>query len=351
MSRRLAARWLRLALDAAPCARSSHGLSVIGGRAYVYGGEASARHAIGSEVHTLDVEGSKWETIASPSAPPPRVGHAQCVLRDALMVFGGRTDVDMGEGNLNDLWAFEPSESAWTQVETEGVAPSPRSFHRATAVGDKLYVFGGCGAEGRLADLHELDLSTRRWSALPTPPGLAGRGGATFEASPDGRALWVCGGFTGEESNDLLQYELASETWKRMPSEWLRPRSVCASMSLSQPHGGVLMVFGGEVSPSDKGHEGAGGFAADLLAIDPASGEPLHVTVDEGLAPEARGWGAAAALSPSEGIIFGGLTGSDEAPRRLDDAWVLTVDEDPPQGNVYTSTIDGMQAAYKRMQR
>ena len=349
MSRRLSARWLRLALDAAPCARSSHGLSVIGGKAYLFGGEASARHAIGSEVHSLDVEGSRWKTIASPHAPPPRVGHAQCVLRDALMVFGGRTDVDMGEGNLNDLWAFEPSESVWTQVETEGVPPSPRSFHRATAIGDKLYVFGGCGADGRLADLHELDLDTRRWSALPTPPGLAGRGGATFEASPDGRALWVCGGFTGEESNDLLRYELASRTWQRVPSDWLRPRSVCASLSLSHPPDGALMIFGGEVSPSDHGHEGAGAFASDLLAIDPASGAPLHITVDDGPAPEARGWGAAAALSPSEGILFGGLTGSDEAPRRLDDAWLLKIDGITSKNNVYTCNIDEMPTAYKRM--
>ena len=35
----------------------------------------------------------------------------------------------------------------------------------------------------------------------------------------------------------------------------------------------ALLLFGGEVSPSDRGHEGAGGFAGDLLAIDPLDGE------------------------------------------------------------------------------
>ena len=45
---------------------------------------------------------------------------------------------------------------------------------------------------------------------------------------------------------------------------------------------GELLVeglFGGEVSPSDRGHAGAGGFAGDLLAIDPLDGEPQELSV------------------------------------------------------------------------
>ena len=46
----------------------------------------------------------------------------------------------MGEGNLNDLWAYEPHAKAWTRVEAaDGAPPSARSFHRATAVGERLY--------------------------------------------------------------------------------------------------------------------------------------------------------------------------------------------------------------------
>ena len=48
--RRLSARWVRLALPNAPCARSSHKISALEGRAYVFGGEAEARHAIDSAV-------------------------------------------------------------------------------------------------------------------------------------------------------------------------------------------------------------------------------------------------------------------------------------------------------------
>ena len=89
-----------------------------------------------------------------------------------------------------------------------------------------------------------------------------------------------------------------------------------------------VLLFGGEVSPSDRGHEGAGGFASDLLAIDPRDGTPQALEVAEPTtAPPARGWAAAAALSDTSGVLFGGLAGSDAAPERLEDAWVLHVDE------------------------
>lgn len=84
-----------------------------------------------------------------------------------------------------------------------------------------------------------------------------------------------------------------------------------------------------QVEPSSQGHEGAGGFANDTIAIDGASGVPVEITVNGGpeASPEARGWAAATALSPTEGVLFGGLAGSDSEPRRLDDAWLLRVAE------------------------
>ena len=204
-------------------------------------------------------------------------------------------------------------------------APVPRSFHRATAVSNRLYVFGGCGADGRLADLHEYCADTERWTEMPRPPDLTGRGGATLEPSADGASLWLLAGFAGHETNDVLRFCLSSRTWHRVPSDWLRARSVCASLTFGGKTDAVVL-FGGEVAPSDHGHEGAGCFAADTIAIDPRGGTPLHVSVD-GDAPPARGWAAATALSPTVGVLFGGLAGDDKAPSRLDDAWVLRIGE------------------------
>ena len=251
---------------------------------------------------------------AGVGATGARVGHAQAVLGSKLYVFGGRAGVEMGESELGDLWAFDADGGSWEELRAPNV-PSPRSFHAATSANGRLYVFGGCGADGRMADLHAYDAAANRWTALPSPPAdVVGRGGATLEAAAAGDALWLACGFAGHETNDLLRFDLRAEVWERVPSDWLRPRSVVASLSLPR----ALLLFGGEVSPSDRGHEGAGGFAADLVAVDPAGGAPLDVAVDgpPAWAPPARGWAAAAALSPTRGLLFGGLAGSDAAPRR-----------------------------------
>lgn len=336
MIARVTARWARLALPSAPCTRSSHGMSVIGRQAYVFGGEHTARHAINSTLHCLDMAGADpaWRDITLEHAPPARVGHVQAAVDGKLIIFGGRNGVDMGETALDDLWSWCPLSSEWTLWTPSsgggGPPPAARSYHASTASGSKLYVFGGCGADGRLADLHEFDTTTQQWTQLASPPDVSGRGGATLEASADGRFLWLMCGFAGHETNDLLRFCLSSHSWERRPSDWLRPRSVCASFATSS---GVFL-FGGEVSASAHGHEGAGSFAADLLRIDPRDGAPLSVVVespadaDAAATPRARGWAAAAALSDSQAVLFGGLSGSDEAPERLDDAWLLTLESE-----------------------
>lgn len=77
------------------------------------------------------------------------------------------------------------------------------------------------------------------------------------------------------------------------------------------------LIFGGEVNPSDLGHEGAGAFENDVVLIDGHSAQRIPSSA---CWPEKRGWADGA----SEGdrfYIFGGLTGDDENPRRLNDLW------------------------------
>jgi hypothetical protein len=76
------------------------------------------------------------------------------------------------------------------------------------------------------------------------------------------------------------------------------------------------------VDPSNKGHEGAGGFANDLVILNGETGtlEGVIVPKDGQDWPEARGW-ADATTTRDSFFIFGGLTGDDANPRRLDDLW------------------------------
>ena len=50
-------------------------------------------------------------------------------------------------------------------------------------------------------------------------------------------------------------------------------------------------------------------------------------------APEPRGWGAMAMVAPDVGVVFGGLAGDDSNPRRLGDAWALTLGSEADSSN------------------
>jgi hypothetical protein len=116
---------------------------------------------------------------------------------------------------------------------------------------------------------------------------------------------------------------------------------------------GRIAIYGGEVDPSDKGHEGAGGFTGELLFWKPAdklgssskspaalsSSEPTnqvpdgwsswstHAVKHQLQQPMARGWTASAVvLMPMPVLaVFGGLSGNDESPVRLDDLQLLVL--------------------------
>lgn len=310
-----------------PKPRSSHGLSLVDGYLVLYGGEHVARHPLTEEAGwILNLADLTWSRLPTDGVTPPsRLAHAQCVHDGSVYIFGGRAGVDMSEAAMNDLWRLDLSTKTWSQVETKGDAPEPRSFHRIACVGDSLFVFGGCGAQGRLADLYRLDMATLTWENIG-PSQLRGRGGANLIVLNN--KLSVVAGFAGEESADGQCYDPTSKSWEEATEltsklTGMRPRSVCVSAAM--PASGAAVIFGGEVDPSEKGHEGAGAFANDLVVLDYETGAYQHTIPPSATSPEARGWSAGAGDGSSTLYMFGGLAGDDESPRRLDDLWRLEV--------------------------
>jgi len=66
--------------------------------------------------------------------------------------------------------------------------------------------------------------------------------------------VYVIGGFYGKEVGEVLCYDSASGHWSTVEQPLQPPRSVFA-MGV---HNSRIYVFGGELDPSTKGHEGAG---------------------------------------------------------------------------------------------
>lgn len=339
-----------------PGPRSSHGVSYLpkSSRLLIHGGERLARTPLDARDATWACDfddptatAGRWRAIVASDdegergAPPARVAHAQA-FHDAsscLYVFGGRHGIHMDEEARNDLWKLDcsgpPGTEAWSEVTPRNGPndlPEARSFHRMVCLGDGLYVFGGCGASGRLADLHRFDLNDQTWQDLGRSRHLRGRGGASLLPLDGGRRLGVVAGFAGEETNDGHAFDVASREWEETSLtadlEGLRPRSVCVSGSF--PEAGVAVLFGGEVDPSARGHEGAGGHENDVVFLEESTGRYLDTASMRGRSgvPEPRGWADGAAALGEDGgslLVFGGLAGDDAAPRRLDDLWKLEI--------------------------
>jgi len=333
-----------------PCGRSSHGVSWIpsSSQLVVYGGEHVARTPLEAHEATWSCdfvkdgadEDCQWRSIDS-SPPPLRVAHAQVVheASSTVYVFGGRLGIAMEEAAKNDLWKLDcsgpPGTETWSEVIPVGDhIPEARSFHQMVCLGDSLYVFGGCGAHhGRLNDLHRFDLATKTWHDLGASQHLRGRGGAALLTLQGGQKLGVVAGFAGEETNDGHAFDVETETWAETSLNeslsGLRPRSVCVGGSF--PGAGVALLFGGEVDPSAKGHEGAGGFENDLVVLEESTGRHLEtIPQKQGEVPEPRGWTDGAVVPNESGgffYVFGGLSGDDVTPKRLDDLWKLQVSQ------------------------
>lgn len=324
-----------------PLSRSSHGISFFKNKLYLFGGENVARVPIGSELHCLDVSDKsnlEWKSVAVSEGmiPSPRVAHSQAIVNDTIYIFGGRQGVHMSEAPLNDMYRIKLSEEVlfWEKVEAKGDIPSERSFHgmcsgKSLSGNDAIFIFGGCGASGRLNDVYMLDVISLEWTKLPSFDKISGRGGASFFYSNN--FLYVVCGFIGSETNDAYSLNLETKSWREEKiTGKFRPRSVCAHTSIDVSGTNYLAIFGGEVNPSEKGHEGAGGFANDLLLlpISSATGELETVVEAEllGSSVSSRGW---TMMTPdNEGsklYIYGGLTGSDENPVRLDDLVCLDI--------------------------
>ncbi|KAG2440042.1 hypothetical protein HXX76_004157 [Chlamydomonas incerta] len=360
-------KWTRLPqAGAVPIDRSSHSITVIGDKVYLFGGEHDPRVPVGNELYEYDMATGTWRVVeAKGDAPPPRVAHAAAAVGNMLYVFGGRNGLEMGEGASNQLHAFDTATATWRLLAPGGPTPAERSYHTMTSLGDKLYVFGGCGEKGRLNDLHQYDTVSNTWAplAVPSAEAVPGRGGSCLVPGAAGggaqqQQLYVVAGFCGRELDDMHVYSIPDNTWcgSGCPSchspaheqhdkgshDHNNAAAGCGKLSArsvfgagvhecGQPgceHDGAVLVYGGEVDPSDKGHDGAGDFCASLMefcARGPAAAAAAagwRSLEAGGESPGPRGWFAAATTRDGRLLLHGGLDGNNQ---RLGDMFVLDV--------------------------
>lgn len=316
----LRGRWRKISAGKS-LPRSSHTLSMVKGKAYIFGGEERPREPVDNVMHVITMPAAGTEeadhtTIEDdPSkAPPPRVGHTAAVISDRIYVFGGRGGKDMAPlDEKGRVWVFDTVISKWSHIDPMPETPYPaaRSYHCSTssihplpspaaheagaaavAPHGSVFIHGGCPASGRLADVWCFDVASATWAPLPDAPEPA-RGGASLAFARN--RLWRHGGFDGkgeiggqvdylriakatfDDSHTKQAAEIATipetDKWEMIVTNGTEeiapgPRSVAGLHPITTGQGrNYILCLLGEKDPSSNGHEAAGQFWSDVWSF------------------------------------------------------------------------------------
>jgi hypothetical protein len=217
-----------------------------------------------------------------------------------------RLTLDVEEPPENDEPAPPPDDDvdagAWEELPDAPI--EPRLNHSVTWVDGHVVVWGGGDGDAVQADGAAWSAETREWQELPEAP-IAARWG--HEAFSDGPRLLVWGGTAGPDHLaecfvDGAIYDLETREWQVIPEAPGGARCGAAVVVSAQ----TLYVFGGYDSegppmPDDLHDDG--------VAYDVESGEWSEITA----APVDPRWGAVAAWTGSELVVWGGI-GPEQEP-------------------------------------
>ncbi|NWU76996.1 TYW23 protein, partial [Onychorhynchus coronatus] len=127
-------------------------------RIYIFGGIREDKDY--SSIYILDTVTWKWLLVAAKGRIPVLTYHSAIIYQKELFVFGGtfpkKASLAVGPCS-NMLYVFNPEHEIWYQPISEGEKPLPRLGHSATLLKNKLLIFGGRRTSLYLSDMHILD--------------------------------------------------------------------------------------------------------------------------------------------------------------------------------------------------
>ncbi|NXR37148.1 TYW23 protein, partial [Zosterops hypoxanthus] len=127
-------------------------------RIYVFGGIREDEDY--SSIYILDTVTWKWLLVAAKGRIPVLTYHSATIYHKELFVFGGtfprKASLAVAPCS-NMLYVFNPEHEIWYQPISEGAKPLPRLGHSATLLKNKLLIFGGRRTSLYLSDMHILD--------------------------------------------------------------------------------------------------------------------------------------------------------------------------------------------------
>lgn len=195
-------------------------------------------NAAGHRNEAFNTQTGQWETH-TPLPQGTGVDHGMAAATDAkVYVMGG--NLVQGGGQANRALEYDPVTKLWTE---RAPMPTARSAGASAALGNKIYVVGGGGDDGRIFEA--FDASANTWEKLPELPG-PGRNHLAVVGLEG--LLYVIAGRTGGPADGLQArldvYDPPKRAWSlRAPAPTARGGIGAGVVN------GRIYVVGGEGAP------------------------------------------------------------------------------------------------------
>lgn len=204
-------------------------------------------HSASNEVWS-STDGKNWELTAEHAGWSPRIAGALVEFQGKMWMLGGIENYYFGNDQSlkNDVWTSSDGKD-WKLV-TANAEWSPRAYHQAAVLNNKIYVFGGGNYVPKYQALNDVWSSpdgihwTRETEAAQWSPRL------WFSSVVYRDRLWVIGGWSNNPArnwNDVW-YSKDGKNWKQLKSDvvWKERHEISAFVFQDQ-----LWIAGGHAQP------------------------------------------------------------------------------------------------------
>jgi len=190
-----------------PQKRTDHSVCLFSSSMLVFGGSDGRSRF--NDLWELNLSERRWTRILTQqmAAPRSRFAHTAVMYNNAMFVFGGWD----GQDTLQEFFEYNVSSNMWIQLPLRGTAPRARYRHTSVVCGDAMFMFGGVDkAQYRFPDLHEYNFITKSWNKVNTT-GVMPSARTFHKAVVHEGYMYILGGFDGRRLNDMHCIQLRTK--------------------------------------------------------------------------------------------------------------------------------------------
>lgn len=196
---------------------------VFDNKMWIMGGWFNGRlpgHSASNEVW-WSTDGAKWEQATPSAGWSPRIAAAVVEFKGKIWLLGGTENYYFGDAKSlkNDVW-YSSDGKEW-KLATADAGWSPRAYHQAVVLNDKMYVFGGGNYVPEYHAKNDVWCSedgvhwTQVTDAAPWHPRL------WFSSVVYRDRMWVLGGWSNNPSKNWgdVWYSKDGKNWNQLKSD------------------------------------------------------------------------------------------------------------------------------------